>query len=387
VKILLAQHLAGIGGSENYLLSLCPALRAAGVDAHFALLCDDPSAEVVRTYASRMEATGVPIRVFRIGPRIRPAAYQELAQYISSTGFDLVHSHLFVTDLIFAFLRRFFGCRVPLVSTKHGYKESYLQEHGMNPAYQPLNMYRLTAAWVERHFLRSFAVCRALCDLYIALKVTRPDAIEYIYHGFDYPPTPAPEPGFRRAPQQAVIVGRLVAFKGHMRAFEAMKHLRSTHPMLKLVVVGSGPLEEELHHWVQQEGMEDTIVFAGFHPEPARYMAASDIVLVPSVAEAFGLVLLEAMNARKPVVCFDVPAPNEVMLDGETGLLARPFDATDFAQKVALLLDDPALSARMGDAGYARREAFFNLDRMTGETVQFYERALAEVPSARGAGR
>jgi glycosyltransferase involved in cell wall biosynthesis len=107
-------------------------------------------------------------------------------------------------------------------------------------------------------------------------------------------------------------------------------------------------------------------------------MAASDVFVMSSLWEGLGLVLLEAMATRLPVLSTRVSAIPEVVLDGETGLLVPPADAAALAQSMRRLAGDAKLRACLGLAGEARVRAHFGLERMIEETLAVY-RAVASI--------
>jgi glycosyltransferase involved in cell wall biosynthesis len=106
-------------------------------------------------------------------------------------------------------------------------------------------------------------------------------------------------------------------------------------------------------------------------------MAALDVMLLPSLREGFGLVILEANAQHVPVIASAVSAIPEVIADGETGLLVPPQDSGALAQALEHLLDDPPLRRHMGLMGRDRLETDFSADRMTDETIAFYAELLA----------
>ena len=106
-------------------------------------------------------------------------------------------------------------------------------------------------------------------------------------------------------------------------------------------------------------------------------LAACDIVVQPSHWEGFGLVLVEAMAARRPVVATAVSAIPEVVRDGETGLLVPPHDPDALARALLQLCGDPEHRTRLGAAGAARVQSHFTAERMVRETLAVYAEAGA----------
>ncbi|TSC77185.1 MAG: group 1 glycosyl transferase [Parcubacteria group bacterium Gr01-1014_31] len=173
--------------------------------------------------------------------------------------------------------------------------------------------------------------------------------------------TPGPKPerlvaqyGLQRA-RTVLFVGSLDAahyFKGVPVLLAAMARLPQD---VRLLVVGGGGWQDRYRRMSEQLGIADRVRFTGAvptHDLPDHYRLA-DVVTLPSVtrSEAFGVALLEAMAVQRPVVATSLPGVRTVV--GESaGLLARPGDAADLAEKLAQLLDDPARAAACGAAGH-----------------------------------
>jgi len=105
-------------------------------------------------------------------------------------------------------------------------------------------------------------------------------------------------------------------------------------------------------------------------------MYAIDVFAMPSIWEGFGLVLLEAMAAARPVVASRVATIPEVVVDGETGLLVRPGDPQALAEALAQLAEDPALARQFGEAGRQRLRTNFSIEKMVGDTELLYRELL-----------
>lgn len=160
-------------------------------------------------------------------------------------------------------------------------------------------------------------------------------------------------------------VGRLVDKKDHSTLLRGFARVCSNRPSgagLALVIVGAGPEEARLRRLAAELGIESQVIFAGHLEAAARYLLALDVfVLSSGNMEAFGFVLLEAMLARRPVVCSDAPGPSEVVADA--GLLFRVGDADELAARLEDTLDfSPDRLLRMGEAGYQRAAKVYSLD-------------------------
>jgi glycosyltransferase involved in cell wall biosynthesis len=106
-------------------------------------------------------------------------------------------------------------------------------------------------------------------------------------------------------------------------------------------------------------------------------MAAADVFAMASRAEPFGLVYVEAMAMRLPVVAFRTGGTPEVVVDGVTGLLSEPDDLERLTNNILGLLDDPELRRRLGAAGRQRVEGCFDTPRLAADVDALYKRLLS----------
>ena len=187
--------------------------------------------------------------------------------------------------------------------------------------------------------------------------------------------------GLERLPSPRVLfVGRLVYYKGLTVLLEAIAATRAS-----LVIAGDGPLEPALRERVAALGLSDRVAFCpdGSDEEVRRLYRACDVFVLPSTerTEAFGLVQVEAMASGLPVVSTDLPTGVPWVNEHDvTGLVVRRDDAGALARGLDRLLGDPALRARLGQAGRRRAVERFAVGRMVEDFVGIVE-AVA------GAGR
>ncbi len=154
-------------------------------------------------------------------------------------------------------------------------------------------------------------------------------------------------------------------------------------PRVLVIICGTGRdlYREQLKALVSSLGLERHVRFAGLVPrdEIADYFAACDVSVIPSVMEAAGNVILEAMACAKPVVGSRVGGIPEYIEEGLTGFLVEPRDPSALADKILLLLQNKDLAERMGQAGRERVEKHFRFDTMIDEIAGLY-RELAALP-------
>jgi N-acetyl-alpha-D-glucosaminyl L-malate synthase BshA len=155
--------------------------------------------------------------------------------------------------------------------------------------------------------------------------------------------------------------------------------LRSRRPAL-LLVAGDGPKRASLEHEAITAGLENRVAFTGAARDLVPLLQASDLFLLPSQTESFGLAALEAMACGVPVLASRAGGLPEVVADGETGQLVPPGDVDAFAAAASALLDDDVRRAMLGKAGRERAARFFQAGPIVARWEQLYRRVLATGP-------
>jgi len=175
-----------------------------------------------------------------------------------------------------------------------------------------------------------------------------------------------------------LCVGRLVSYKGVeflIRALEGIK--------VRLWIIGTGPLDGSLRNLAQEKGLSDRVEFLGHVSDQdlVAYYHACDVFVLPSVtnAEMFGVVQLEAMACRKPVISTNLPTGvSWVNQHGKTGYVVPPGNAEELAKGIRQLVGNPRLREEMGEAGRLRVEQHFTSTKMAESMLQLYHEMLNE---------
>ncbi len=150
-------------------------------------------------------------------------------------------------------------------------------------------------------------------------------------------------------------------YKGVDTLLKAFQRIHSTRPGLHLVCVGTGPALKKNLAMTAELGLENAVTFTGHvtDEELVKFYAQSELFVLLSEGEGFGIVFLEAMFHSKPVIATRVDASSEVVVDGKTGVLVPSRDSVAAAKAMENLLDNPELRRRYGEAGRARVQADF----------------------------
>jgi glycosyltransferase involved in cell wall biosynthesis len=175
-------------------------------------------------------------------------------------------------------------------------------------------------------------------------------------------------------PRLIVSVGRLVPYKGFEFLLQAMKNIDAT-----LLLIGSGPLREQLEAAVERLGIAAKVHLLGHVGDIVPYYRAAQMLVLPSVsrAESFGMVQLEAMACGIPVVNTELDSGvPEVSLHGVTGITVPPKDPQALSHAIRILLDNAETRANYGQAAAVRVGEKFTARQMAESTLRVYESVL-----------
>jgi glycosyltransferase involved in cell wall biosynthesis len=377
MRIIHVQKVKGIAGSEKSFLNLLPDLVINSVSVALICFYEKRHKSAVMSFVGQLKTLNIEVEAIELSPIF---SFFIAAKYIKKRAIewkaDAIHSHLIHADFWCA-CASYLGLKLPVFSTKHGYDEKHLAQNGFNTSHFPyFNLYWQIARFSEKKIKSSYAVSKGLSIFYKHANIRKGDEMEVIYHGVDSTEKQAVMPNFKFGAPQLIIVGRLVAFKGHEFVFKHLSEIKAKYPTFSLVVLGEGETENELKAIVKLQKCEENVHFLGYQPNILEYLAASDLKLMPSIAEGFGLVNLEAMNQALAIIGFDSPSSNEIIIHQETGILVPPGNGAAFSSAIVELLSNPEQMKQMGKAGKQRLETFFSRIYMVKKVIAFYEKNI-----------
>lgn len=271
-----------------------------------------------------------------------------LARHLVANGVVHVHNHIAKSSASVAMLASEVS-GIPFSFTLHG-PDIFFEPH----------YWRLDAKIKRAAFVACISdFCRSQAMVF----ADRPDWDKlHIVHCGVEPGRYEARPVGRRG-RRILFVGRLAAVKGLPVLFDALVRLAPDFPDLAVTLIGDGPERQGLEGEAAALGLAGMVEFAGYQGQSgvAAALAESDLLVLPSFAEGLPVVLMEALAAGLPVVTTRIAGVAELVEDGISGFLVPPGDAAALAEKLAILLADPALRAAMGKAGRARVRAGFDI--------------------------
>ncbi len=186
-------------------------------------------------------------------------------------------------------------------------------------------------------------------------------------------------------PLDAPVVGkiaRLFPLKGHNELMDAAPEIVRRVPNVRFFLIGDGILLEHLQQRARGYGILENFVFAGLvdRERIPEMISVMDVVVHTSLREGLPRVLPQALAMGKPCVSFEVDGAPEVVIDGLTGYLIKPFDSAGLADCVVKLLGDPALREKMGKEGRKLVDPMFRIETMVSQTSELYRTLLERYP-------
>jgi glycosyltransferase involved in cell wall biosynthesis len=307
------------------------------------------------------------------------AMLRSMKEILAGTKPDVVHAHGYKEHILTALAARKAGARV--LRTFHGMPE-------------PVPFLASVRGWVYRRAERF--VSRRMTDTVIVVSKdmerqfqgrTGRAKLVQIYNGIevDRLPKEFDRPGLLRdlgvSDDSKLIgaVGRLVPVKGLNYLLDAAAVLAPEHPEIHSLIVGDGPLRQDLEQQARDLGIEDRVHFLGHRDDATRIIGCLDVLAMPSLHEGIPMTLLEAQALGVPVVASGVGGIREVVTHDINGRLMQPGDAADIAKNLLHLLQPGASAAEVADAG---REAVLR----SFSSAVMMKRTLGEYRGTAGGG-
>lgn len=372
MKILnIIESLTQVGGAEQALVNLLPALRARGLECEVAVLWPP------YTLAADLEKNG--IKVHRLDIPYRWAVIKgtlKLAELLKKRNFDIIHAHLFFAEFYTALT-------YPIVPSPRRVISFHNLAYDTHPADTIWKKFRKQMqSFLLRYGTNSqIGVSAAVAKHYSAhLNL---ENVKVIHNAFPINDVQQQikqdqvQARYGIAPNEFVMImpGRLSPEKNHNILLQALTILKQRNLYPHLFIVGDGPLRDSLYKKIIKEQLLEQVILheAISHEELLSLIHAVDISVITSTSEGFPLAPAEAMALAKPVIATRVGGVTDLIEDGVSGLLVPSEDAVSLADKIAQLMTNPKLRELLGQGGRKRIETCFSVDVIANRYVDYYK--------------
>jgi glycosyltransferase involved in cell wall biosynthesis len=351
-----------VGGAERHLFDLVCHLPKDRFDITVAFFKEE--AEEARSLVVDFRSLGVEVVDLGLSHTWDPAAVWRLVRLVRQRRPDIVHTHLYRADVAGALVTG--SQNVPLtISTVHNVD--------IDNSYR---LFRRLILWAYKRADRVIAISEAVRSELCRKLGLPPERVVTIHYGLDANSWGSPLPSRRMANAPVIgTIGRLAHQKGQDLLLEAFASVVRQCPGSRLVLVGHDDegLRPYLEQLARRLGLSEAVEFRGFADDVRPVLAQMDVFVLPSRWEGFGLVLLEAMAAARPVVATRVGPIPEIVVDQTTGYLVESGNRDALSRAIVKLIRQPQVARSMGQAGRRRVTDVFGSDRMARRTVRLYE--------------
>jgi N-acetyl-alpha-D-glucosaminyl L-malate synthase BshA len=346
----------------------------------------------VRGHTVHFIASSLPTRLTELNERVRfhevemmsyplfehqpytLALATKMAKVAETENLDLLHVHYAIPHSISAILARESlkpQRRLPVITTLHGTDITLV---GADRSYLPITRYGIMQSdgvTAISHYLK-----RATQETFQFDNIA---VIPNFICSSDYQRHPMPELRRTLAPNGEPLLVHVSNFRPVKRPVDCVEILARVlkETKARLVMVGDGSERSQAEHRARCLGIDEHCSFVGKQPKISDYLSVSDVLLLPSEQESFGLAALEAMACEVPVIASRVGGLPEVVTDGETGYLSEMGDVDKMGADAARLLMDEELRREMGKRARESAVSRYSTDLVIPQYINFYERVLA----------
>ena len=358
MKILFYTDTPNVGGAEKQMLLLAEQLSQKGHEVHLAY----GNYSLIKSLQPEFEKWCKKIHIIPTIHKHDPRHLFHVRRILGEGNFDLIHIHLWNPG---AGRYAFFAANqkgVPIITTEH----DPFELEGMKRGIKNRCLKR-----TSHHIVISHENYKLMEEYYDVPE----ERLHLVHNGIELEPFSHHDQKAELPIQTGDIVISCVAElherKGHRYLIEAFEKLQIHFPQLRLILVGRGSLEDQLKEQCRDN---NHIHFLGWRNDIPDILNASDIFVLPSLKEAFGLVILEAMASGVVAVSTNNGGVVDIIENGKTGYLVPPANSEKLAETLEVILRNPDQKRDIEKAALERVRGNFTAEKMTERTIEVYEK-------------
>lgn len=364
------------GGAQRYIFDL-----AISLNDEFDITVATGRVENSRELINKLESESIKTHIFQnLVRQIRPwtdfQAFLEITLFLNSNKFDIVHLNSSKAGVIGS-----------LCANLNNVKKIFYTAHGWVfneplPSWKK-KFYKLAEKISAKPLTSIITLSKIDTEIGALEKISNPDKFIQIYHGVKSSEVLAREISISKinekfsvnlTPDQKIIgtVTNFYKTKGLKYLITAWDNVIQKFPDSKLVIFGEGELRNKLEQQIKTRRLENSILLPGSLKNAAQYLKTLDIFVLPSVKEGLPYVILEAMQAKLPIIATAVGGIPEIIEDNINGLLINPADPAEISDSINKIINNPDLEKKLSKNAYQTVNQKFNFERMIEQTKNLY---------------
>ncbi|MBU0648603.1 glycosyltransferase family 4 protein [Patescibacteria group bacterium] len=364
------------GGAQRYIFDLAISLKdryditvATGEIKNSQELLDRLKKNEIKTHV-------FPHLVREVRPLKDLQAFLQIFIYIKLNNFDAVHLNSSKAGVIGAIAANILGVK-KIIYTAHGWVFNEPL-----PAWKK-KFYKWAEKLSARHTTKIITLSKSDTEIGILENIAPAEKFVHIYHGIKKTQFLEKKPARQEINKKLNLTfgpddlmggcaANFYKTKGLDFLIKAWKQVQKKIPQAKLIIIGQGKLKKSLQAQIQKFNLENSVFLPGALPDSQKYLKAFDVFVLSSVKEGFPYVILEAMQARVPIIATHVGGIPEMLENEKSGLLVTPADPAGLTKKIILLLQNKKLGQRLADQAFHDLNAKFNFTVMLEKTSNLY---------------
>ena len=291
----------------------------------------------------------------------------KIRNIIQREKYDIIHVHLFPASAIVALSSLFLKKSIVYLFTIHS---TFNRRRS-------IKIFKIIDGLIYHRYVKIICISKQVQNSLIKWVPKIKEKIEIIPNGIPMNSKSNDNPLMKK--YDVLFVGRLVQQKGIIFLLEAVSILQKKYKkIIRVAVVGDGPLKKELIKVCEELKIKDSVEFLGFQRDVDQIMRSSRVLVLPSLWEGFGLVLLEAMKNKLPIIATNVGGIPEIITDGHEGILVPKENPKILANSINRLLENSKLRNQFIQNAYKKVQNHYSIEKYTHNMFNLYSKMMSE---------
>jgi glycosyltransferase involved in cell wall biosynthesis len=370
IRILQFICPTGFYGAERWILALARNLDSTKIQCDLAVTLEENTTdlELVAHYRNECSTVGEAFEI-PMTNRFDIGVIKRLVKLIKNRNIDIIHTHGYKSDILGIIAARVAG--IKCIVTPHGFE---------NASDLKLRLY-IWLGCKAMHFAHQVAPLSTQIVNDVQKHGVRDREITYIQNGVDLSEIELlaetrTANKLRDGKLRIGFIGQMISRKNIRDILDIFNSLCEKHDNLELQLLGDGDQRKELERYATTLDLGDKIKFLGFQNNRLEYLANFDLFVMTSTLEGIPRCLMEAMAMGVPAAAYEISGVDQLIINQETGLLAKPGDKEALAEMWEMLLFDLELSGKLADNAKTYVHRHYSAKRMANEYADLYAELL-----------